>query len=317
MTDAAQGAAAGGAASDSPRPFRFGVNLTSTGSRSEWTEKCRRAESLGYDVILMPDHLGLMSPFPALVAAAEATGRPRIGTFVLNVGFWNPVLLAREVAAADQLTGGRLEVGLGAGYVRAEFEAAGLPWEPPAARVARLERTITVLDQLLTDPAHRPQPAQRPRPPLLVGGHGRRLLRLAAERADTVGFVGGVQARGMPEGTLTLVDLQAFTERVEFVRSVAGDRTDTVERNVLVQAVVLTEDRRGTAEQLRESYARSLPDELLLPVDQLLEVPTLLIGTAEQIAEQLRAHRDKLGISYVCVLEPWMEALAPVIKLLR
>lgn len=109
------------------RPFRFGVNLLAPAPVDEWRAKCRRAEELGYDVILVPDHLGMPAPFPSLVAAAEVTERPRLGTFVLNAGFWNPTLLAREVATTDTLTGGRLELGLGTGYIRAEHDTAGLP----------------------------------------------------------------------------------------------------------------------------------------------------------------------------------------------
>jgi probable F420-dependent oxidoreductase len=145
------------------RPFRFGVNLLEPASAEEWRAKCRRAEELGYDVILVPDHLGMPAPFPALVAAAEATERPRLGTFTLNAGFWNPTLLAREVATTDALTGGRLELGLGTGYVRAEHEAAGLPFGSPGERVDHLRRTVKELKRLLGSDEHQPQAAQRPR----------------------------------------------------------------------------------------------------------------------------------------------------------
>lgn len=131
------------------RPFRFGVNLLAPAPVDEWRAKCRRAEELGYDVILVPDHLGMPAPFPSLVAAAEVTERPRLGTFVLNAGFWNPALLAREVATTDALTGGRLELGLGTGYVQAEHDRAGLPWGSPRERVDHLQHTIEELDRLL------------------------------------------------------------------------------------------------------------------------------------------------------------------------
>src|SRR3954471_19994428 len=116
-----------------PRPFRFAVNLTAAATDEDWRAKCRQAEELGYDVILVPDHLGKVAPFPALVAAAQVTERPRLGTFVLNAGFWNPTLLAREVATVDALTGGRLELGLGTGYVQAEHDQAGLPFGSAAS----------------------------------------------------------------------------------------------------------------------------------------------------------------------------------------
>lgn len=156
-----------------------------------WRARCVRAEALGYDVILVPDHLGMVAPFPALVAAAAATERPRLGTFVLNAAFWNPALLAREIATTDALTGGRLEVGLGAGYVREEHERAGLEFLPPGERVGHLIRTVTELDRLLGDEVELPRPVQLPRPPLLIGGNGDRVLRLAAEHAEIAAFTGG------------------------------------------------------------------------------------------------------------------------------
>src|SRR4051794_23907837 len=161
-----------------PRSFRFGVNLLTSAPADEWRAKCRRAEELGYDVILVPDHLGMVAPFPALVAAAEATERPRLGTFVLNAGFWNPALLAREVATTDALTGGRLELGLGAGYVQAEHDSAGLPYGSPGERVDHLRRTVDEVERLLGSPDHQPQPVQKPRVPLMIGGNGDRVLRL-------------------------------------------------------------------------------------------------------------------------------------------
>src|SRR4051812_18547968 len=124
-----------------PRPFRFAVNLTAAATDEDWRAKCRQAEELGYDVILVPDHLGKVAPFPALVAAAQVTERPRLGTFVLNAGFWNPTLLAREVATVDALTGGRLELGLGAGYVQSEHDRAGLPFGSAGERGDHLPRT--------------------------------------------------------------------------------------------------------------------------------------------------------------------------------
>jgi probable F420-dependent oxidoreductase len=285
--------------------FRFGVNLLAPADRGEWVNTCRRAEAFGYDVILVPDHLGMPAPFPSLVLAAEATERPRVGTFVLNAAFWNPVLLAREVASTDQLTGGRLELGLGAGYVKAEFEAAGLPWESPGARVDHLERTVAELSRLLADPEQQPHPTTPSGPPLLIGGAGDRVLRLAARYADVVGFTGARTAR---DGTLSLADAASVAERVAYVERQTGGRK--IEKNILLQAVVATDDRLSAAEELR----RYDPD---LTPEQLLELPTLLIGTHQQMAEQLCERRETYGFSYITVLEPSLEAFAPVIGLLR
>ncbi|MGH3389165.1 MAG: LLM class F420-dependent oxidoreductase [Actinomadura sp.] len=274
--------------------FRLGVNLVAPADRDEWVRKCRRAEALGYDVLLVPDHLEMPAPFPSLVLAAEVTERPRVGTFVLNAAFWNPVLLAREVASTARLTDGRLELGLGAGYVRAEFEEAGLPWESPGARVDHLERTVKELTNRLDTP-----------PPLLIGGAGDRVLRLAAEHAGIVGFTGARTAR---DGTLSLAYAESVAARVAYVDRHRGGRE--VEKNILLQTVVATDDRRAAAERL-QPYAPDMTPE------QLLELPTLLIGTPEEMAEQLRERRELYGFSYITVLEPSLEAFAPVISLLR
>ncbi|UZJ32970.1 TIGR03621 family F420-dependent LLM class oxidoreductase [Streptomyces endophytica] len=293
-----------------PRPFRFGVNMLTLEAGDSWRRKCRRAEELGYDVLLVPDHLGMPAPFPALIAAAEATERPRVGTFVLNAGFWNPALLAREVATTDALTGGRLELGLGTGYVRAEHETAGLPWGSPRERVDHLVRTIGELDRLLGDPDQVPRPAQRPRPPLLVGGNGPRMLRLAAEHAEIAAFTGGRQAPGRPEGTLELMPADELAASVARYEGYAAGRPEPAERNLLVQQVRNTHDRRAVA---REIAARGIG----LDEEQALEVPTLLIGTPRQMAEQLREHRERFGFSYLTVLDSALEEFAPVMEELR
>ncbi|MFI2032593.1 LLM class F420-dependent oxidoreductase [Streptomyces buecherae] len=291
-------------------PFRFGVNMLTIETGEAWRDKCRRAEALGYDVLLVPDHLGMPAPFPALIAAAEATERPRVGTFVLNAGFWNPALLAREVATCDQLTGGRLELGLGTGYVKAEHDAAGLPWGSPRERVDHLERTLTELDRLLTDTEQQPRPAQSPRPPVLLGGNGNRVLRLAARHAETVAFTGASQAPDAPAGTLSVISADALEERVAAYRSFAADRTAPAELNYLVQQVVITDDRRAAAAELA-------PHTGGLTEDQVLEHPALLAGTVAEIADQVRAHRERFGFTYFTVLDPYAEAFGKVIAELR
>jgi probable F420-dependent oxidoreductase len=284
--------------------FRFGINFLTPMPRTEWRGTCRRAESLGYDVLLVPDHLGVPAPFPALVSAAEATQRPQVGTFVLNVGFWNPTLLAREAATTDLLTDGRLELGLGTGYVKAEFDAAGLPWEGPGEKVDRLEHTVKEVSRLLSDPDHQPGPAVSP-PPILVGGMGDRVLRLAAERADIVGFTGAQTTR---EGTLTLADASVIAERTAFLERHARGRK--VEKNILVQMVIVTSDRRAAARRLQSQVPH-------LSVEQILDLPTLLLGTHREIAAQLHENRERYGFTYITVLEPAMDAFAPIIDELR
>ncbi|MDR8415101.1 TIGR03621 family F420-dependent LLM class oxidoreductase [Nonomuraea sp. 3-1Str] len=278
--------------------MRFGVVLISEGgTRARWTATCRRAEALGYDVIAVPDHLNLMAPFPTALLAAEVTERPVIGTYVLNASFHRPALLAREAATVDLLIDGRLELGLGTGYVREEFEAAGLPFGA-GHRVRALERLVGELDGLLGGRT----------PPLMIGGHGDRVLRLAARRAEIVSFTG---APFRPEyGRTALVDAAELTRRVVFAREAAGPRAADLELNVLSKATVLTRDRRAGVESLR----RYAPD---LTTEQLLEVPTLFAGTPEDIAEQVRRHEKTFGFTYVTVMEPAMDDFGKVIELLR
>ncbi|MFI6516515.1 LLM class F420-dependent oxidoreductase [Spirillospora sp. NPDC050679] len=310
------------------RDFRFGFNFFDIPSRAEFVERCRRAEGFGYDVALVPDHLGGPAPFPTLVAAAEATERLRVGTLVLNAAFWNPHLLAREVATADRLTGGRLELGLGAGHMKWEFDAAGVPWRPFGERVEHLAATIAGLGAVFGGtgyPEHAPlrehyglaelAPVQRrgfggSGPPLLVGGTGDTVLELAARHADIVGIAGTYQDKGKPPGTFLLGTAAQTAERVAYVRERAGERFGDLELNLLVQAVVVTDDRRAVAESLGPSM---LPH---LTVEEILETPFLLIGTVGQMAEQLRESRERYGFSYVTVHAPFMEDFGPVVAAL-
>jgi probable F420-dependent oxidoreductase len=276
-------------------------------SAAEWRAKCRRAEQLGYDVILVPDHLGMPAPFPSLVAAAEATVRPRLGTFVLNAGFWNPALLAREVATTDALTGGRLELGLGTGYVPAEHEKAGLPWGSAGERVDHLLRTVQELDRLLGSEEHEPRPVQRPRVPLLVGANGDRVLRLTAEHADIAAFTG---ARTVENGKLEPLTAEELDERVGRYQEFAAGRKEPAELNLLIQIVELTEDRAAAV----QPWLSHLPN---LSEDQALRLPLVLVGTLAEIVDQVLAQRERYGFSYLTVLEPNMESFAKVVEALH
>jgi len=303
------------------KPFRFGVNVWSAGSRAEWADKARKAEELGYSVFTVPDHLaGIFAPMPALMSAAAATKRLRVGTNVLNNDFRHPVLVAREAATADLLTDGRLQVGLGAGHMKSEYDEAGLRFDAGGARVERLAEAVPIVKRLLNGEevtfagrhyrvnGHRihPLPVQRPHPPILIGGNGRQLLTLAAKEADIVGLSGITFRRGGAERDLSGWRMADVDQRVQLVREAAGDRYELLELNALIQTVVVTDNRRQAAEELAKRWPQLSPAEIL-------ESPYVLIGTVDQQVEDIQARRERWGISYCVIFEPYMDALAPVV----
>jgi len=245
------------------------------------------------------------------------------------VPFWNPALLAREIATADILTGGRLEVGLGSGHMKWEFDEAGIAWEPHGVRADRLSATIGELSRLFAGDGYEQQAELRQQlgfppllpvqhhgfgghgPPLLVGGSGDRVLRIAAETADIVGIGGLFQIRGQPPGVFRLCTAAEADDRVRFARDCAGERADKIEWHALTQLVMVTGDRRKAAADLVEQYRGTVTAE------EILETPFLFVGTIEEMADQVIRNRDRYGFTYYTVHEPYLDAFAPVIDRIR
>ncbi|MGH2771101.1 MAG: TIGR03621 family F420-dependent LLM class oxidoreductase, partial [Actinomycetota bacterium] len=221
--------------------FRFGVSVGLPESRSVWIDKARVAEALGFDVLLLPDHLSHLDPFTPLAVAAQVTEQLRVGTLVLINDFHNAALLVRQVATVDLLTDGRLELGLGLGHRRWEYEAAGVAFGPLADRVKRLGATVALVREKLWD---------RPHLRLLLGGASEGILALAASEADIVGFAGLRQRRAGEPGTFDLELPEATEKRVAHLRRLAGERMADLELNALVQVVEVTDDRQGAAERM-------------------------------------------------------------------
>ena len=306
------------------RPFRFGVAVRTTGSRAELADKARKLEDLGYAVMTVPDHLTeLLAPMPALMFAAAATTRLRVGPGVLNNDLRHPVLVAREAATLDLLSDGRLELGLGAGHMKAEYDQAGLGFDPGAVRVERLGESVAIIKRLWAgEPVtfagrhyrvseHRihPRPLQRPHPPLFIGGNAPRLLRLAAAEADIVGLSGIAFLRGGAERELSGFTAAGVDARIALVRQAAGARFEGLELNALVQRVVVTDDRRKVAEELARQWPQLQPAEIL-------ESPHLLVGSVEEMVEALHARRQRWGLSYHLIFEAYADAFAPVLACL-
>jgi probable F420-dependent oxidoreductase len=309
--------------------FRFSVNVLALPAPGEFADLCRRVERHGYDVLYAADHLGMPSPFPVLAAAAQATERLRVGTLVLNSPFWNPALLARDVATTDVLTGGRLEVGLGSGHMKWEFEEAGVAWQGFAERAERLEETVTELGRRFAADGFAPQepmreaygiPVLRPvqrtgfggwGPPLIVGGTGDRILRIAARHADVVSVAGAYQLKGRPPGRFRIGTAAETADRVAFVRACAGERLEGLELHALAQMVLVTDDRAGAAEEVASRFGPATT------VEELLGMPHVLIGTVDEIAGQILRNRDRFGFTHYTVHGPYTDVFAPVIEAVR
>ncbi len=301
------------------RPFRFGVTAPTPSGGTDWVERARRVEQLGYSILVVPDHFrDHLAPVPALTAAALATTRLRVGSLVFSNDFRHPAVLAKEAATIDVLSGGRFELGLGGGWLRAEYDQTGIPFEAPGTRVERLEEAVTIIKGLLAgervtfagrhytiaDLEGRPTPVQRPHPPIAIGGGGRRTLTLAAREASIVGLV----PRARRDGSgLDMTDLSdaATREKLEWVRAAAGDRFDSLEIHALIQAVAVGERRTAAADDLASRFK--------VARDVVLETPYVLLGTIEEICETLWERRERYGISYLTVFERDMEVFAPVV----
>jgi probable F420-dependent oxidoreductase len=267
-------------------------------------DAARRIEALELDFITEGDHLGGPDPFSLLTAAAAVTERVRLRTYVLNVGFWVPALLAREAATVDVLSDGRLELGVGAGTVRAEFDEAGVPWRRPSERIGQMAEALLDVRGRLADEGHVPRPVQRPIP-ILVGAMSRAGLRVAAEQADIVGFSGLRHARGQPPGTLTAASADETDEFVALVREQAGGRR--FESDVLLQTVELGLDPLAAA---RRAVKRDY--EGIDPI-VLAESPCALFArSAAEAAAELERRRERWGFTSFTTFWPSAEAIAQV-----
>ena len=305
-----------------PRAFRFAVTARWAGSATRWRDVARRAEDLGYDVLLVTDHMGAqLAPIPALMAAADATTRLRVGSFVFANDYRNPVMLAKEVATIDLLSGGRVEVGIGAGWNVGDYRELGIPYDTPAIRVGRLEESVVLLKRLLSEPSvdhigkHYtvrdakilPRPLQRPHPPLMIGGGGPRVLRLAAKHADIVTFAPQVNASGRPR--LDALTEKALAERVVRFRAAAGERAERIELNVFVFDAVVTDRAR--------SLMAAVSGYLRRAANGLVRSPFVLYGSRSSLRELLLERRERLGISYISVPGNAMREFAPIVAELR
>jgi probable F420-dependent oxidoreductase len=307
------------------RPFRFLADARAVVDGRTLAATARRAESIGFAGLVVPDHLiDQLAPIPALATIAAATDRLRVGAFVFNNDLRHPAVLAQELASLDVLSGGRVDIAIGAGWNEPEYDAIGLAFDPIRVRQARLEEAIAVLKGAMADEvfsftgAHytitnldgRPKPVQRPHPPFLIGGGGRRTLELAAREAQIVGLAPRILPGG--RGDPTSITAAATREKIDWVRAAAGEAFVELELNVYpsMWPVVVTDDARAEARRAADGIRRRTGIDMT--EDDLLESPHIFIGSIGGLAEKLRSQREALGISSIMVGE--LDDLAPVVE---
>ena len=305
-----------------PRPFRFGIQTSRAGSAQEWADKARRIEDLGYSSLFIPDHFGdQFAPLIALQAAAGATSSLRLGTLVLDNDYRHPLVLAKEWATLDVLSNGRLEAGLGAGWMKSDYDESGMAYDAPATRIDRFKEGIAIIKGLftnegpfsfagkhytITNAQPLPRPVQKPHPPILIGAGAKRMTRVAAREADIVS-VNFSLAEGVVNPTVALTGTAAAThEKVAWMRESAGSHFDELELSCTVFVSMVTDDRAGMAERIGGGFG--------MPPDEVLKTPHVLVGTTDEIAEDIQRRREEFGFSYIVFSGDFYEQLAPVVK---
>jgi probable F420-dependent oxidoreductase len=303
------------------RPFRFSVMVSSAADAAGWVRLARRAEELGYDALMIPDHLGRQfAPIAALATVAAVTSRIRIAPFVLANDFRHPLIMAGEAATLDVLSGGRLILGMGAGWRQTDYRQLGMPYDPPKVRVDRLVESVGLVKRLMAgeEVTHQgahyrldrarlsPLPVQRPHPPLIIGGGGPRMLRFAAREADVVGLLPQFDAKGWPiiaQGTN-----RSTAEKAALVREAAGDRWGSIDLNVLVFYAGLVGGGTGVAE--------SAVHAAMAGAVGLVGSPYVLHGTPGRVRDILLRRREAWGLNSYTFTTNGMESMAPIVEAL-
>jgi probable F420-dependent oxidoreductase len=304
-------------------PFRFALQVSNAASPAAWKALAQKTEDLGYSTLYIPDHLeDQWAPMIALTVAAEATTTLRVGTLVLDNDFRHPVILAKEAATLDLVTGGRFEFGMGAGWMTADYDQSGIVMEPAKVRIAKLAESLDIMKQMwssgratlageyyaVTEAVGSPNPVTPGGPPLVIGGGSKRILTLAGQHAQIVSIVPSLAAGVMGPEMAAGAVIEKYAERVAWARDAAGDRAGDLELQCWTAVVQVVPNAS-------EVFSAMAPVFNLSP-EQMAAAPLALVGTLEEITETLQKRREELGFSYIVVHEAEMDALAPVIAAL-
>ncbi len=304
------------------RQFRFAVQVsTLTQSPRQLADLARRAEDLGYSAVFVPDHLSAdqWSPITALAVMAAATERISLGGLVFCNDYRHPLLLAQELATLHELSDGRVEFGLGAGWMTSDYQASGMAMDSAGVRIDRLEEALEMLGALFAERScsfegrhyrvadARLQPTSQAHPPrLIVGGGGRKMLNLAARLADVVGVNVNLASGAVGPELVAEVGPDAFDRRIAWVKEAAGERFGDIELQCLTFVARVSSDARDWVASMAPAFG--------LTADEALEVPIVLAGNVQQVAETIEARRERFGFSYWVVHQAELEDFAPVVS---
>ncbi len=306
------------------KPFRFAVQAGGAESDAAWRETARRAEDLGYSTLYLPDHFvdTVLAPVPAIAMAAAVTETLRVGTLVLGNDYKHPAIVAKEAATIDLLSDGRLELGIGAGWMEVDYSALGLAYEPAGRRIERLDEAVAVIKGCwqegpfsfsgehysIVDYDATPKPVQQPGPPLLIGGGGRKVLSLAGRQADIVGINPNLRAGAITDDAVKTSLAEHTREKIAWVKEAAGSRFDDIELQIRYFLSTITDDRDGLAEMMAPGFG--------LTAEEALESGVALVGTVDHVVEQLEQRREEWGVTNVVVGDDVAEQFAPVVAAL-
>ena len=318
------------------RPFRFAVTAPSVeGDLARWRDQIRRIEDMGFDTVVMADHFTqgyTIEPMVALTAAASCTSVLRLQTGVLGNHYRHPVLTHRMAAALDVVSEGRFTLGLGAGRMRSDYEAAGLPYDVPGERVSRLQESVAIIKGLFgTEPFTfhgryydiealdgLPKPVQRPRPLLFLGGGSPRVLRFAGKEADLVGVNASLREGELGRHAVVDLERERVAQKVGWVREgalAAGRNQEEVELEMNHWLVRITDTGADG-----RAYLERIADRFEVAPTLLDDSPSVLVGTVEACVEKLQACREELGFSCLQLDAGFhpadIERLAPLVSAL-
>ncbi len=307
----------------SQHKFRFGVQCGGEHDGASWRALAKNIEALGYETLYLPDHFidTVLAPLPAMAIAAEATDTLRVGALVMDNDYKHPAILAKETATIDVLSGGRAEMGIGAGWMKVDYDALGIPYDTPGTRIARLDEALQVIKgcfsgeqfsfagehYTVSDYTSLPKPAQ-PKIPILIGGGGPKILGLAGREADIIGINPNLRIGAITADAAKNASGEETLNKIEYIKAGAGDRFDSIELQIRYFVHAIVDDRQGFAEAMAPAFDATASD--------LLGSGAALFGTIAEMIDTLVQRREEWGVTYIVVGNDFYEQFAPVVAAL-